>query len=1706
MKKELTIRKWQQTVRLVTICLCLIVPVLAFGAISPTKPLGSGTSSDPYLISNANELYWFARLVNGTGSESQNTSACAKLTANITVNPPVLDPNGNLLPTTYSYTVWEPIGYHNSNSDYAYFTGSIDGNGKTISGLYLNDTSRSYIGFCGYGGGTITNLGIVDSYFKGNQNVGVVYGYNEGTVSQCYSKGTASGTDGIGGVCGSTAFGNVENSYNQGKVVGTGSYVGGVVGANQYGKISNCYSAGTVSGSTTNRGGVCGYNSGTIKNCYYDKSKCSSGGIANADVASQAEGKSSSIFLSGEVAYKLQGSQSSAIWGQTISSDIYPTLGGKKVYYGYINCTDIAYSNNETSDTPKHSYDNGFCTVCGALQPAEVVSSSNHPELMSTHPGYYTIGNAGQLYWYANKVNNDRQASIDAVLTANINVNNHVLNDNFEFSCDASELRVWNPIGYHTETGYVKYNGVFDGNNYYINGLYFANGNTDYVGFIGYYGGTVSNLAVINSVLKGGSNVGGICGWGDGTITNCYYYGTVQGTSNVGGLCGQNLNTLSVINNSFFAGKISGSSNVGSIIGKSNGIVANCYYDSTKSAVGGICGADISGKAEGKTFEQFKSGEVAYLLSLGCTIDGEKYDGNSWGQILGLLDYPFLGSRKVYFGYEEGTCNAVYSNSPLNTTPTHSFNEKGFCTACGAYKPAEIISASHHPEMCEKHNGYYAIECPGNLYWLAEQVNAGDTAINAVLASNIVINGTLEYDETDANNALQWTPIGYYNSANDKLLYSGNFDGNGKTIRGLCIIDTSCNYVGLFGANGGKIENLGIVESHIKGNKYVGSICGYNLGGIITNCYNHCDIIGTDYVGGISGSTTSSISNCYNIGLIQAETVNKSAICSDYGSGTITNCYCTYEYSKDKNNEGVTKFEGALEFKNGKVAYLLQGNQSTHVWGQKIDTDKYPVIFGDRVYYGYDCAGLKYSNEELPTTQPDHSYNIHGFCDVCHAHQEAKPVSETHHPELLETHSGYYAIENGGQLCWFAESQDGSANAVLTDDVYINDFDVVPNENLSLYHNEFPQISSFSGKFDGNGHIISGIYRPWPTIQQGMFCSIEKGGEVFNFTLRNFYINGQDHTGAICSYNYGTIRDCNATFGQLSGNDYFGGICGNNYGTISGCNNDSSMGRDLEREYVGGICGSNNGTIDNCTNNTTVIGGNYVGGIAGRNASTVTNCKVTKVVDGNNYIGGICGHNKGELNTCSHSYESVSCGESYAGGICGDNEGVIYNCYKKYSINCPTGVGGICGVNKGSISHCKYLASGTLIGNIEVGGVCAKNYPTGTIEYCSAIGNIEALDYDALLTNFGGVCGSNEGKILNCCSSITIEGGYYIGGITGENTSTTGIIANCYYNGRIIESKSSVGAICGYIRNATIAYCYYDSDRESTEACPNNNLAENVVGKSSKAFRSGEVAYTLSQGGTITANGKTTSFDGEYWGQHLGADEYPVIDSGNKVLRAEKEADNSYWTTFSDLTSDSELSVPSGNSLKVCNATVSAGKLTLTSRYNSQVAAGEGVLAKTDCQYLNATPLVDTSLIGEDAELNNLVATPATAQTITADNGYRFYDLAFDNSGANLAFYLGQAKDANGNVTSSDGSKLSVMPGKAYLKAARTNAVDPTTQAPAQVLAFPDNIGTSGVDSITIDNGAARFEKDVIYDLWGRKVKNPTKGIYIRNGKKIIIR
>jgi len=158
------------------------------------------------------------------------------------------------------YYGFEPIGT-NTNK----FTGIYDGQGHTISNLYINRPATDYIGLFGAINGEVSNLGLVDADITGNFGVGGLCGRNVGTITNCYSTGNVSGDDNVGGLCGRN-FGTITNCYSTGSV--TGSRAGGLCGYTYYGTITNCYSTGSVSGDSY-VGGLCGYiYKGTITNCY----------------------------------------------------------------------------------------------------------------------------------------------------------------------------------------------------------------------------------------------------------------------------------------------------------------------------------------------------------------------------------------------------------------------------------------------------------------------------------------------------------------------------------------------------------------------------------------------------------------------------------------------------------------------------------------------------------------------------------------------------------------------------------------------------------------------------------------------------------------------------------------------------------------------------------------------------------------------------------------------------------------------------------------------------------------------------------------------------------------------------------------------------------------------------------------------------------------------------------------------------------------------------------------------------------------------------------------------------------------------------------------------------------------------------------------------------------------------------------------------
>ncbi len=215
-----------------------------------------------YEIKNAGQLYWFAEQVNGG-----ITDINAELTENIVINENVLKEDGSLNGDTLSFVEWIPIGSF-SNA----YIGVFDGADHTVSGLYFNDTACRDAAFIGRLGenGVVKNLGVIDSYINGDQNVGGVVGFvYRASVTNCYNKGTVNGNGYMGGLVGCTSRAKITKCFNSGTVKGENSYVGGIVGFNDSmnSVVNNCYNNGNICGANS-VGGIAGYNFGIVENCY----------------------------------------------------------------------------------------------------------------------------------------------------------------------------------------------------------------------------------------------------------------------------------------------------------------------------------------------------------------------------------------------------------------------------------------------------------------------------------------------------------------------------------------------------------------------------------------------------------------------------------------------------------------------------------------------------------------------------------------------------------------------------------------------------------------------------------------------------------------------------------------------------------------------------------------------------------------------------------------------------------------------------------------------------------------------------------------------------------------------------------------------------------------------------------------------------------------------------------------------------------------------------------------------------------------------------------------------------------------------------------------------------------------------------------------------------------------------------------------------
>ncbi|UCD21507.1 MAG: hypothetical protein JSW22_05490 [Chloroflexota bacterium] len=197
-------------------------------------------------------------------------------------------------PTANGGKGWQSIGSIAVNDT---FVGSFDGQRYEIRDLFINRSDESDVGLFGVieAGGVIENVGVINGNITGYEAVGILVGYNRGTVRNSYAFGNMAGDLDVGGLVGVNG-GTVNKSHSTSSVTG-GDRVGGLVGKNE-GSVSNSYSAGTINGSDY-VGDLVGVNVGTVSNSYADGTVHGSNSVGG--LLGRNEGAVSKCYSTGNV-------------------------------------------------------------------------------------------------------------------------------------------------------------------------------------------------------------------------------------------------------------------------------------------------------------------------------------------------------------------------------------------------------------------------------------------------------------------------------------------------------------------------------------------------------------------------------------------------------------------------------------------------------------------------------------------------------------------------------------------------------------------------------------------------------------------------------------------------------------------------------------------------------------------------------------------------------------------------------------------------------------------------------------------------------------------------------------------------------------------------------------------------------------------------------------------------------------------------------------------------------------------------------------------------------------------------------------------------------------------------------------------------------------------------------------------------------------
>ena len=765
----------------------------------------------------------------------------------------------------------------------------------------------------------------------------------------------------------------------------------------------------------------------------------------------------------------------------------------------------------------------------------------------------------------------------------------------------------------------------------------------------------------------------------------------------------------------------------------------------------------------------------------------------------------------------------------------------------------------------------------------------------------------------------------------------------------------------------------------------VGGMVGFFISGTIQNCANYGDISGADCVGNQIGyAATVNLNNVLGIGNVTATTSQSGLLAGViWDSSSTAAGILAYNSSAKLTINGIEQTGDAVkaigisslsstgrikaftaeQLKSGLVAFLLQGNASESAkWGQKLNTDDYPLLnSADKVYSDspitMKCSGelegtgtftntkpaqegtftMQHGNSIIHHESVDVTCTVDGTieyweCDVCNETYSDEKLTQPVGNIIKETATGHNYDENDKCTKCQKEIQFVKLgnNNITIEKVFGTRKKI---SGYNLYKFTAPEEGTLVVTADSHGEDTYGAL--WDSRTDRYLIKEGSGnGSDFKITYEvkkgtTYYIGAREYDGDAIKGNV-TLNV------KIIGNQPPAGVTGNgteaepfilktadhlawfrdyvNVGKSSAC---AKIADDVEEIDMSTVCHKADAEKQVAELSWTPIGSKQYQGTFDGNGKTIRNLFISSTSNEIGFFGCAADCRIKNItfdNAKVKGNDNCSTGilAGYAGSCVIENIKTTGNC----SVEGQYETGGIAGRANGNISNCENHA--IVKGLHSVGGIVGICFDSeNSITSCANYGEITGTE-----DFVGGIIGFiGEGSLQNSANNGNISGNARVGNLIGyanicniNNVLGIGNITANYADcnglivGYIVDASSSASGILAYNSSAKMTIGGTELTGDAVVAIGSGSLtypegkneADVIKAFTPEQLKSGEVAYLLNGS---KSEGKLA------WYQKLGTDAYPVLTAaeGNTVYHGSFRYCDNTAASYSNSTSEDEL-------------------------------------------------------------------------------------------------------------------------------------------------------------------------------------------------------